>query len=99
MERSTQRVVDGARRSDSAGAALAEIHRVSQYLAELIRGISAATGEQTALADHVAHNIDSILTVTEHTRQGTQMTAASVQELAVLAVDLTGAIDRFRIQR
>jgi twitching motility protein PilJ len=97
MERSTQRVVDGAQRSDSAGAALAEIHRISQHLADLIRGISAAAGEQTSLADHVAHNIDSILTVTEHTRQGTQMTAASVSELALLADELGGAINRFRI--
>jgi twitching motility protein PilJ len=97
MERSTQRVVEGAHRSDSAGAALAEIHRVSQHLADLIRGISAAAGEQTTLADHVAHNIDSILTVTEHTRQGTQMTAASVSELALLADELDGAINRFRI--
>ena len=97
MERSTQRVVEGAQRSDSAGAALAEIHRVSQHLADLIRGISAAAGEQTTLADHVAHNIDSILTVTEHTRQGTQMTAASVSELALLADELGGALNRFRI--
>ena len=97
MERSTQRVVEGAQRSDTAGAALAEIHRVSQHLADLIRGISAAAGEQTTLADHVAHNIDSILTVTEHTRQGTQMTAASVSELALLADELGGAINRFRI--
>jgi twitching motility protein PilJ len=97
MERSTQRVVDGARRSDSAGAALAEIHRISQHLADLIRGISSAAGEQTSLADHVAHHIDSILTVTEHTRQGTQMTANSVSELALLADELGGAINRFRI--
>ncbi len=99
MERSTQRVVDGARRTDSAGSALAEIRRISQHLAELIRGISSAAGEQTTLADNVAHTIDSILTVTEHTRQGTQMTATSVQELAALAVDLGSAIDRFRIER
>lgn len=98
MERSTQRVVDGARRSDAAGSALAEIHRISHHLADLIRGISAAAGEQTTLADHVAHNIDSILTVTEHTRQGTQMTASSVRELAALANELGGAIDRFRIE-
>ena len=97
MERSTQRVVEGAQRSDSAGAALGEIHRISQHLADLIRGISAAAGEQTTLADHVAHNIDSILTVTEHTRHGTQMTAASVSELAHLAEELSGAINRFRI--
>ncbi len=98
MERSTQRVVDGARRSDAAGSALAEIRRISHHLADLIRGISAAAGEQTTLADHVAHNIDSILTVTEHTRQGTQMTASSVRELAALANELGGAIDRFRIE-
>ena len=97
MERSTQRVVDGARRSDSAGAALAEIRRISHHLADLISGISSAAREQATLADHVAHNIDSILTVTEHTRQGTQMTATSVQELATLAGELGGAIDRFRI--
>ncbi len=97
MERSTQRVVDGARRSDSAGAALAEIRRISHHLADLIGGISAAAGEQATLADRVAHNIDSILTVTEHTRQGTQMTAASVQELEALAGELDSAIGRFRI--
>jgi twitching motility protein PilJ len=49
------------------------------------------------LAYHVAHNIESILTVTEHTRQGTQMTANSVSELALLADELGGAINRFRI--
>jgi len=35
--------------------------------------------------------------VTEHTRQGTQMTANSVSELALLADELGGAINRFRI--
>jgi len=97
MEYSVQRVVDGKQRSDSAGAALAEIRRISHHLADLIDGISAATREQSGLADHVARNIDSILTVTEHTRQGTQMTATSVQELAALAEDLGSALDRFRV--
>lgn len=97
MERSTQRVVDGARRSDAAGAALAEIRRVSQHLAELIGGISASAGEQSGLAERVTHNIESILTVTEHTRQGTQMTASSIRELATLAHELGEAIGRFRI--
>ena len=67
-------------------------------MSDIIGEITAAAGEQTTLADHVAHNIDSILTVTEHTRQGTQMTATSVRELAALANELGGAIDRFRIE-
>lgn len=97
MERSTQGVVEGTRLSDAAGHALADIRRVSQHLAELIRGISASTVEQAGLADGVARNIDSILTVTEHTRHGTQQTASSVQELGELASELERAIARFRI--
>ena len=38
MERSTQGVVEGAKLSDAAGPALAEIARVSRQLAELIGG-------------------------------------------------------------
>lgn len=97
MEHSVQRVVDGKQQSDAAGTALAEIRRISRHLADLIDGISSATREQSGLADHVARNIDSILTVTEHTRQGTQMTATSVQELAGLAEGLGQSLDRFRI--
>lgn len=97
MEHSVQRVVDGKQRSDAAGAALAEIRRISRHLADLIDGISSATREQSGLAGDVARNIDSILTVTEHTRQGTQMTATSVQELAAMADGLGSALDRFRI--
>lgn len=97
MERSTQSVVDGARRTDVAGLALAETHRISLHLDELIRGISASAADQSALADGVARNIERILTVTEHTRQGTQMTAASVEELAALATELGSVIARFRI--
>ena len=97
MERSTQGVVEGTRLSDAAGHALADIRRISHHLAELISGISSSAVEQASLADGVARNIDSILTVTEHTRQGTQQTASSVQELSELASELERAIARFRI--
>jgi twitching motility protein PilJ len=97
MEKSTQGVVEGTRLSDAAGAVLADIRRISQHLAELIQGISASTTEQATLADGVARNIDSILTVTEHTRGGTQQTAGSIQELSALAEELRVAVSRFRI--
>ena len=97
MEKSTQGVVEGARLSDAAGTVLSDIRRISHHLSELILGISASTNQQAVLADGVARNIDSILTVTEHTRQGTQQTAGSVVELSVLAEELRQAIARFRI--
>lgn len=97
MEKSTQGVVEGTRLSDAAGSVLSDIRRISQHLAELIHGISVSTAEQTTLADGVARNIDSILTVTEHTRGGTQQTAGSIQELSALAEELSQAVSRFRI--
>ncbi|MYN39593.1 methyl-accepting chemotaxis protein [Duganella sp. FT109W] len=97
MEKSTQGVVEGARLSDAAGAALHDISQVSNRLAELISGISQATGQQATSASGVAHNIQHILTVTQQTQDGTQQTAQSIHKLSVLAQELKNSVARFRI--
>ena len=97
MEKSTQGVVEGARLSDAAGAALSDIRRVSNRLAELIQGISTATEQQATSANGVAQNIQNILTVTEQTQQGTQQTASSIRELSRLAEELKNSVSRFRV--
>jgi twitching motility protein PilJ len=97
MEKSTQGVVEGAKLSDAAGAALAEIRSVSNRLAELIQGISLATEQQATSANGVAQNIQHILTMTEQTQGGTQQTAQSIKELAKLAEELRNSVSRFRV--
>ncbi len=97
MEKSTQGVVEGARLSDAAGAALADISRVSNRLAELIEGISVATGQQATSANGVAHNMQHILAVNQHTQGGTQQTAQSIRQLAELAQELKNSVSRFRV--
>ncbi|MGJ9417021.1 methyl-accepting chemotaxis protein [Massilia sp. CMS3.1] len=97
MEKSTQGVVEGARLSDAAGAALADISRISNRLAELIQGISFATGLQATSANGVAHNMQHILSVTQHTQAGTEQTAQSIRQLAVLAQELKNSVSRFRV--
>jgi twitching motility protein PilJ len=97
MEKSTQGVVEGARLSDAAGAALADISRVSNRLAELIQGMSYATELQATSANGVAHTMQHILSVTEHTQQGTRQTAQSIRELAALAQELKDSVSRFRV--
>lgn len=97
MEKSTQGVVEGARLSDAAGAALSDIRRVSNRLAELIQGISISTEQQATSANGVAQNIQNILTVTEQTQQGTQQTASSIRELSRLAEELKNSVSRFRV--
>ena len=97
MEKSTQGVVEGARLSDAAGAALADISRVSNRLGELIKDMSTATERQATKAGGVAQKMQQILAVTEHTQQGTRQTAQSIHELASLAQELKDSVSRFRV--
>jgi len=97
MEKSTQGVVEGARLSDAAGAALNDISQVSDRLAELISGIALATSQQATSASGVAQNIQHILMVTEQTQDGTQQTTLSIHKLSVLAQELKNSVARFRI--
>ncbi|KJK22464.1 chemotaxis protein [Burkholderiaceae bacterium 16] len=97
MERSTQGVVEGAKLSDNAGAALMEIGRVSRQLAELIEQISQTTSHEAGLATAVARNIEGILQVTEQTSSGTRQTALSVRQLTLLTEELRNSVLRFKI--
>ncbi len=97
MEESTRGVVEGAKLSDAAGQALAEIGHVSQSLAELIENISDATRKQADAATGVAGKMQDILRVTEQTTVGTQKTALAVGELASLATELKGSVAGFKV--
>ncbi len=97
MEESTQGVVEGAKRSDAAGQALAEIGVVSQDLAQLIESISSATQQQADSATGVANKMQDILHGTEQTTAGTQKTASAVGELAGLATELKGSVAGFKV--
>jgi twitching motility protein PilJ len=97
MEESTQGVVEGAKLSDAAGQALAEIGDVSRNLADLIESISSATRLQADSATSVAGKMQDILRVTEQTTAGTQKTATAVGELAGLATELKGSVAGFKV--
>ena len=97
MEESTRGVVEGAKLSDAAGQALAEIGEVSQNLADLIKNISDATRHQADSATGVAGKMQDILHVTEQTTAGTQKTAMAVGELAGLATELKGSVAGFKV--
>jgi len=97
MEKSTQGVVEGARLSDAAGQALAEIGTVSQRLAQLIEGITTTTQQQATSASEVATSMQDILNITQQTTEGTKRTAVSIGQLAELAKELKGSVSGFKI--
>ncbi len=97
MERSTQGVVEGARLSDAAGAALGDIDRVTRELSELIESISTEAQREAESANVVAENIQHIFAVTEQTSEGTRSTAQMVRELSRTAEELKASVSRFKI--
>jgi twitching motility protein PilJ len=97
MERSTQGVVEGAKLSDNAGSALAEIDQVSRKLADLIQDISQQTAQEAKSANVVAGNIQHIFAVTEQTGDGTRSTATLIRELSRVAEELKSSVSRFRV--
>jgi twitching motility protein PilJ len=97
MERSTQGVVEGARLSDAAGAALGDIDRVTRELSDLIQRISAEASREAESANVVAANIQHIFAVTEQTSEGTRSTAQMVRELSRTAEELKASVARFKI--
>ena len=97
MERSTQGVVEGAKLSDAAGSALADIDRVTRQLSELIGQISDQASREAESANVVAANIQHIFAVTEQTGEGTRSTAQMVRELSRSAEDLKASVARFKV--
>ncbi|MDE2370056.1 MAG: type IV pili methyl-accepting chemotaxis transducer N-terminal domain-containing protein [Burkholderiales bacterium] len=97
MERSTHGVVEGARLSDAAGAALGDIDRVTRELSDLIERISAEASKEASSANVVAQNIQHIFAVTEQTSDGTRSTAQMVRELSRTAEELKASVARFKV--
>jgi twitching motility protein PilJ len=97
MEKSTTGVVEGAKLSDAAGQALAEIDYVTKNLATLIGQISSATQTQANATNKVAQNMQDILEITRQTTRGTQQAAGSIRDLAAVAQELKSSVSGFKL--
>ncbi|HET6802551.1 MAG TPA: methyl-accepting chemotaxis protein [Casimicrobiaceae bacterium] len=97
MEKSTVGVVEGAKLSDAAGQALAEIQRVSRELADLIGRISAQTQRQSASVNDVTRGMQGILRISEETTEGTKQTNVSIGQLTKLAAELRSSVAGFKV--
>jgi twitching motility protein PilJ len=79
------------------GQSLLEIEKVSNELAVLIGGISAATQVQARMAGQVAKTMQDILQITRQTTDGTRLTSNSIAQLTSLAADLKGSVAGFKL--
>jgi len=97
MEQTTTEVVRGARLAQDAGAALEEIEKVSQELAELIQNISNAARQQAASAGHISNTMHVIQEITSQTSAGTTETARSIGNLSEMTDELRRSVAGFKL--
>jgi twitching motility protein PilJ len=97
MEQTTTEVVRGARLAQDAGAALEEIEKVSQELAELIQNISNAARQQAASAGHISNTMHVIQEITSQTSTGATETARSIGNLSEMTDELRRSVAGFKL--
>ena len=97
MEQSTTGVVSGAKIAERAGEALTEIEKVSVQLAGQIENISQTSRTQAAVAANISGTMTSIQEITTQTSNGTNETAASIEQLATLASELKKSAAGFKL--
>ncbi len=97
MEQSTGNVVAGAKIAHNADAALKEIERVSNHLAELVQSISHAARQQSAAAANISDTMNVVREIAMQTSVGTTEAATSVGNLADLANELRKSVAGFKL--
>ena len=97
MEHSTSGVVNGARRAEDAGEALAESEGVSNQLAGLIENISGSARQQSQAASNISQTMHVIQEITMQTNTGTNETAQSIGNFAELAEELRRSVAGFKL--
>lgn len=97
MEQTTAEVVSGSRLTQDAGVALEKIEAVSMHLSQLIQNISGEAIQQTKTASKVSKIMGVIQEITTQTASGTLATAASIGQLAELAIELRDSVAEFKL--
>jgi twitching motility protein PilJ len=97
MERSIAGVVDGAKLSEAAGDALADIRRVSNALAELITEMEHTTQAQVTFANTTAESMQAMLVENQKIRAGRAQFSGLYEELTAVSKKLKESVSRFSV--
>lgn len=98
IRESTQRVEQGATRSNETGRALKQIIEGVQATADKISQIASATKEQASTAKEVGQAISNVAQGTEQVAAGSEEMASSSEELGAQAANLRELVQRFKVQ-
>jgi methyl-accepting chemotaxis protein len=77
---------------------LEKIFALARQNAEAVAQISNATQQQQSSSDQLASAMSAVLDVTQQTLASSKQMASSSGDLAALARDLKGVVERFRVE-
>ena len=98
MNQGTGRVQEGVQCAEEAGVSLDSIVRSSQEVAEVIRGIAAATEQQSQAADDMSRSVESITQVTRTSAAGATQMAGSADGLRERSERLSTLLSAFKVR-
>jgi twitching motility protein PilJ len=97
MEETIREVVEGSQLATEAGAALQEIERVSNSLAEMIDSISQTAYKQAGSSAEIANTMANISSVTELVAAESKQASSAVRGLIGQTERLRGSVSTFKL--
>ncbi len=98
MNQGTGRVQEGVQCAEEAGGSLDSIVESAHDVAEVIRGIAAATEQQSQAADDMSRSVESITQVTRASAQGATQMAGSADDLRQRSERLRSLLADFKVR-
>jgi methyl-accepting chemotaxis protein len=97
MEQGKEMTQVGVEQAAAAGEALQTINAAVERISSMNTQIASAAEEQSTVTEEINRSIVSINGVAEQSAIGAQQTAAASDDLAKLAEQLKGLVDRFKV--
>jgi len=95
MNLTTAEVMQGSELATQAGASLQDIETISRRLSVIVEHLSDKTGKQSDVISQLSSNMGVINDVTRRSAHGMQLSAAALEDLRHMAVELRNGVSDF----
>lgn len=92
-----QEAIKGKQKAEVAGKSLQNIIAETDTVSQLIAQVAAASEQQSATAEEISHNIETILNVTNESAQGIQQIVKSAENLNNLTLALKDVVAAYKL--
>lgn len=98
IESGREKVETGKKLAEGAGTSMKSIVGSANNVSDMITQVVTANEQQSAAAEQISNNIESINHVSQESANGIQQVATSAQDLSRLTLQLQQQLEKFRLQ-